>query len=174
MTDNLTFKGEALLLSWSDSTAGRKVTFLLPDDGTEHPFKGYKTGPKYGQPFALGCQAIDYDNPEQPAEPQPGDPVRSVKGYAKPPMTDSQVCGMMCADETFQAWLARTFPDEWKAVSGGQYGPDDAAAMVVRNLLKITSRRELDDKHKYITKQAWHEMLQAFRADAILDDRSPA
>lgn len=153
MTDNLTFKGEAMLLSWSDSAAGRKVTFLLPDDGTPHPFKDYKTGPKYGQGFALGCQAIDYDNPEGDAEPKPGDPVKSVKGYAKPPMTEAQRCGMLCADKAFQNWLR-------------QYAhADDEAdpADIMRALLGIDSRSQIDSNHA--TREAWRYIFERFEAD---------
>ena len=67
------YKGEAQLLSWSDTPAGRKITFLLPDEGEEHQFKGFKTGPKYGQCFAIITQPIDYDNPE------PEKPKRDMK-----------------------------------------------------------------------------------------------
>lgn len=162
MTDALTYKGEALLLSWSDSTAGRKVTFLLPDDGGQHPFRDYKTGPKYGQAFAIGCAPVDYDNPE-PAKP--GDPVKSVKGYAKPPMTESQRCALYCQQPDFQKWLAMHFADEWAHFNVGGNGPDDAAACVIRRVLKVTSRRELDDERKSVTRSAWEAMRTAFEAD---------
>jgi hypothetical protein len=165
MTDNLTYKGEALLYSWSDSAAGRKVTFLLPDEGKPHPFKDYKSGPKYGQAFALGCTPIDYDNPEGPPEPRPGDPVKSVAGYAKPPMTEAQRCGMLCADKTFQGWIAANFPKEWEFFHVGKNSPKDTVACVVRNWLRISSRSELDNDVRQKSREGWQTMLAQFEAD---------
>jgi hypothetical protein len=162
MTD-LTYKDEAMLVSWSDSAAGRKVTFLLPDNGEEHPFKGYKTGPTNGQAFVVACHPVDYDNPESPPEPRPGDPIKSVKGYAKPPMTESQRCGMLCGDTAFHGWLAKNFPKRWAFFFVGQNLPDDAAACVVRDLLKVPSRRDIDTNEIALT--SWRAMLAQFEHD---------
>lgn len=165
MTDNLTFKGEAMLLSWSDSAAGKKVTFLLPEDGNEHPFKGFKSGPKYGQAFALGCQAIDYDNPEPP---KAGDPVASVKGYAKPPMTESQRCGMLCADVRFQQWLFDKHREWWECtidIDDESQRPPDIAADVIRHVLGIKSRKELDADGPPHVIGYWKDIVAQFEAD---------
>ena len=72
---------EALLLRWGESPAGRTVTFLLPDDGTTHPFKGLKTGPSYGQRVALSVALIADDETQVPALP-------GVKGEAPGPDWD--------------------------------------------------------------------------------------
>ena len=40
VTDDAT---EVLLLRWGENQQGRTVTFLLPDDEGEHPFKGEMT-----------------------------------------------------------------------------------------------------------------------------------
>jgi hypothetical protein len=161
---NLTYKDEALLLSWSDSAAGRKVTFLLPDAGEEHPFKGFKTGPTNGQAFALACHPVDYDNPEQPEQPKPGDQVKSVAGYAKPPMTESQRCGMLCNDERFQIWLSTRFPLIWDEVEREQRRPfNDMAAEVVRRHCIMNTRRKLDENGP--SAEVWLNMLAQFESD---------
>jgi hypothetical protein len=167
MTDNLTYKGEALLYSWSDSAAGRKVTFLLPDEGTPHPFKDYKSGPKYGQAFALGCTPIDYDNPESPPEPKPGDPVKSVAGYAKPPMTEAQRCGMLCADKAFQKWCwNKAEYHYWASKQGDRLvgmADEEIAAEYVRAVCRVTSRRHIGINLDAL--ESWRSMLAQFEAD---------
>ena len=107
----------------------------------------------------------DDEVPIDREQPKSGDPVKSVKGYAKPPMTESQRCGMLCGDTAFQEWLAVNFPQQWNFFFVNKADPSEAAACVVRNLLKITSRRELDDNRKAVTLQAWQAMRSAFEED---------
>lgn len=160
MTVNLTYKGEALLYSWSDSAAGRKVTFLLPEDGAEHPFRGYKSGPKYGQAFAIGCQPIDYDNPDPP---KPGDPVKSVAGYAKPPMTESQRAGILCNTPEFQTWCSQGYPANWQAAIAEGASLPEAAACIVRYACQTSTRRALDQPGPIL--ERWRSVLAQFEAD---------
>ena len=61
---------EAMLLRWGDThSSGRTVTFQLPDDGGEHPFKGLKCGPANGQRLALSVALINDDESQSGAEP---------------------------------------------------------------------------------------------------------
>lgn len=55
------------LLRWSESSSGgRTVTFQLPDDGDEHPFKGLATGKRDGALVEIDVRAAD--DPEAPLE----------------------------------------------------------------------------------------------------------
>jgi hypothetical protein len=55
------------LLRWSESSSGgRTVTFQLPDDGDEHPFKGLATGKRDGALLEIEVRAAD--DPEAPLE----------------------------------------------------------------------------------------------------------
>lgn len=48
------------LVRWGDSSSsGRTVTFKLPDDGDEHPFKGLDVGAKNGQLLELEVAVYD-------------------------------------------------------------------------------------------------------------------
>ena len=50
------------LLRWSDSsTSGRTVTFQLPDDTEDHPFKGLETGKRAGQTMEMEVDLLDGD-----------------------------------------------------------------------------------------------------------------
>lgn len=50
------------LVRWGDSSSsGRTVTFKLPDDGDEHPFKGLDVGAKNGQMLEMEIAIYDGD-----------------------------------------------------------------------------------------------------------------
>lgn len=145
MTD-FTYKGEALLLSWSDSSAGRKVTFLLPDEGEEHPFKGFKCGPVHGQTFGVGCKEV---TPGE-SEPEPDKPKRDYK--------ESQICAMYCKNGQFQEWLAERFEDCWLQECHGSASPEVTAARVVKRHCGMESRRALDSDPEGEPLQRWLTM----------------
>ena len=65
--DKIAVNTEAMLLGWSDtSTRGKTVTFLLPEDGENHPFKDFaiKAKKSSGQRFQMFLVELDED--EQP------------------------------------------------------------------------------------------------------------
>jgi hypothetical protein len=41
--DVIAFKGEAMLLNWSESKHGRTVVFLLDEESDQHPMKKFTT-----------------------------------------------------------------------------------------------------------------------------------
>lgn len=155
MSDLLTYKGEALLLSWTDSSAGRKVTFLLPDNGQQHPFKDFKTGPVHGQPFAIGCQPVDYDNPE-PA-PEEKKPKRDRK--------ESETCAMLCDNPVFQEWLSAAFTLEWQTLSLGLTTADDVATRLVKQHCRMHSRKVLDSDPEGEPSKRWQRLRAQFESD---------
>lgn len=158
MTDHpINYQGEAQLYSWSDSSAGRKVTFLLPDEGNEHPFKPFKPGIKYGQCFAICTKPIDYDNPQ---EPKPGEEVKSVAGYAKAPPTESQICAMLCDDPVFQEWLVDQYPPNRLDIVGSAW-----AVSVVKHHCGMKSRRELDSDPEGEPSKRWQALRSQYETD---------
>ncbi len=88
------------LMRWSDSsTTGRTVTFKLPDDADEYPFKGLPVGAKNGQMLEIRFSLIDDDQspetvkrskrsaarpspPKPAATPTPGPTLGPTTGYA--------------------------------------------------------------------------------------------
>lgn len=115
------FATEAILLRWGENNAsGRTVTFVLPDDGTEHPFKGFKTGADHGQRMGLAFTLIADDETQHT------------------PHSFSRHCALACKDPAFWAFLNHTFPDLDLVKN-----PTDAAGLV-RRALGISSRSELD------------------------------
>lgn len=152
MVDQFTYSGEALLLSWTDSSAGRKVTFLLPDNGEQHPFKDFKTGPVHGQPFAIGCQPVDYDSPEpEPEEKKRKDP------------TESQRCAILCQDGEFQRWLRKAFPGTF--TSPMLADPADTAANIVKAHCRMNSRKVLDSDPEGEPSQRWQRLKAKYYSD---------
>ena len=152
------YKGEAQLLSWSTSPAGRKITLLLPEDTPDHPFKGFKTGPKYGQCFAIMTQPIDYDNPEGD-----GQAVKSVKGYTT---TESQRCAMLCHDERFREWIIENYTDHWRATYREVGESDgDLVAKIVRTLCGMASRSALDSDPEGEPSQRWQRLKAKYYSD---------
>jgi hypothetical protein len=84
------FAEETMLLAWAESnTRGRTVTFQLPEEGDEHPFRHFtvKTGKRAGQRFYMTLVQIDDD--ERPVERKP-----------------SQDAFLMCRDEQFWHYLS--------------------------------------------------------------------
>lgn len=67
------------LLRWSESSSGgRTVTFQLPDDGDEHPFKGMPTGKRDGAVFEIVVRsASDPDAPLETLASRVGKPEAS-------------------------------------------------------------------------------------------------
>jgi hypothetical protein len=120
------FKGEAMLLSWGDtSSRGKTVTFALHEDdcGESHPFRDLGTG-KHGQRFALVAVPITDDervspgaldqavpiaaSSDTPANPKSGGVPGETKGgwYALKP---SARAALLCKEVMFQHWAARTY-----------------------------------------------------------------
>lgn len=74
----------------------------------------------------------------------------------RPPATEAQraamhgLCGLAikwCEDSHFHEWLAFTYPEEWGSVpeyKSKEPTPSDCAAVVVKKLCKIETRKQLD------------------------------
>lgn len=137
------YKGEAMLLNWSDSASrGMTVTFALnpADEGTVHPFRHMGTG-KHGQRFAIVAVPItdderpakDVHTMDAPAEPKPK--VRTPFDQ----LPRSQQAAMLCQeDRAFWRYLGQRH-DGADTVSDS-YG----AAIIVRNLCEAQSRSLFD------------------------------
>lgn len=90
MSDNdikqvIAYQGEMFLLGWSEShNNGRKVTFQLPEDTDEHPFKRFtvKNGKRAGQRFAVVLVQIGDD--EEPVIQQPAPEAEKPAPVTKP------------------------------------------------------------------------------------------
>lgn len=122
MSDNdiqqiVAYQGELMLLGWSEShNGGRKVTFLVPDDCDEHPFKQFtvKNGKIAGQRFMAALVQVD-DN-EQPVEQRPtaeqktDEPTKPYGHYAQALYKGGfflapKVLQAIGSDEEFLSWL---------------------------------------------------------------------
>lgn len=143
------FKGEAMLLSWGDtSSRGKTVTFALhPNDcGEAHPFRDLGTG-KHGQRFGIVAIPLS-DDEEQPVSPgvvkdEPGmtsgdgvgsgDSPHPAPGAARKEYTLANRVGMTCNDPAFREWLYRTHG----------VGGDHGVAEFVRGACGVESRADI-------------------------------
>jgi hypothetical protein len=143
------YKGEAMLLRWSDnSTNGRTVTFTIedgPDATKEHPFKGLSTG-KGGQRFAI--VAVPLGEAEHPNFEQPK-AERAKQSWDS--MSRAQQAGILCNDDGFQSWLGVR----------PQAGADEIVADYVRARCGVDSRAKLNTDEKAAAK--WDALVSKYR-----------
>lgn len=129
MTDEIiAYQGELMLLGWKEShNGGRTVTFLLPEDDVEHPFKPFtvKSGKVAGQRFM--AVLVQIDDAEQPVQQRPKreqidtddprhplyKPEQDMKPYGKHAselykngfFLNPKVLEKIGSDEEFLAWV---------------------------------------------------------------------
>lgn len=120
---------EVMLLRWGDSsTAGRTVTFQLPDgDGSEHPFRHLKCGKNDGQRLALSVAVI--------ADDETVEPESDKRSWEELP--PAQQAGIRCNEPSFRKFLTE--------MQGRGDGPvsETEAAQVVRDVCCVRSRSEI-------------------------------
>jgi len=123
---------EAMLLSWSESPAGRKVTFLLPAEPDHHPFRGLKAGPAHGQRLALSVALIGDDETQEDVQKPAG------KSFA-------QRAGILCGKPAFYKFLTQM--NLMLAFEASGHGDPDAeaAAYAIRKICGVESRKDLID-----------------------------
>lgn len=140
---------EALLLRWNEGPNGRTVTFQLPDDTPQHPFRGLKAGPTHGQRLALSIALIADDETQSP----PADNQPKEKGKSR-----AQMAGILCADARFRRFLAEDIaPCEGVAVFDL-----DMAADAVRHFCEVSSRSELDTNDQ--AQWRWDTLVGHYKA----------
>jgi hypothetical protein len=130
---------EVMLLRWSDNQNGRTVTFLLPDDGGDHPFKGLKCGPSNGDRLAVSVARIADDETQHAvAQPSPSRDSNSTAAGAKQYSLPQRV-GMRCSDLRFRKFLVEQDNNEANYIA---YDTDRAADSV-RVHCGVKSRSEI-------------------------------
>ncbi len=121
----IAYRGELMLTGWSDtSTRGRTVTFLVPEDSPEHPFKSFqlRQGKRSGTRFMAVLVQIGDD--ELPVEQQ------------QQTHTLSQQAAILCKDPRFYHWCTEHSFDTVTNEDGARY--------FILSLCQIVSRSELD------------------------------
>ena len=173
MTIPFAYKGEAMLVRWSETPKGRTVTLLLdPLVGDQHPFKFLKCG-ENGQRMQIAAALIGDD--EKPAVPPTkrngpapstvelsrssqsefGPHADKAEGQDKPRtpfdnLPKSQQAGIKCGDDEFDAWLRRL---------DGDVASEDTTTLLYYHL-GITSRKDLDNDAA--AAERWDRMLTSF------------
>lgn len=134
MTVPTAYKDEFLLLRWSDNSRdGMTVTFQIPGEYAEHPFKSSPTGKKTGKRYAAVLVEI-------------GDDEKPVVQKGKPGPNCLKAIGL-CRNESFQRWIG--------------CGYEDDATDVMKNYLGVASRRELDTN--VVAAAKFDRMVEAFQ-----------
>lgn len=142
MTIPFAYKGEAMLVRWSETPKGRTVTLLLdPLVGDQHPFKFLKCG-ENGQRMQIAAALIGDD--EKPAVPPTRPKVAEKKTVEaevqkERTYTRSQRAAIMCQDREFSAWLRRLCE---RHRPGYSFDMDTDAVLKV--YLGVASKKELD------------------------------
>ena len=99
-----------MLLSWAESSrSGRSVTFRLPEDEPEHPFRQLQSaaGKQAGARFMAVLVAIDdQEEPDKRASQKPyGQNARQL--HAKGWFFDRRVITAIGSTEEFRAWASK-------------------------------------------------------------------
>ena len=169
-TEGTAYDGEVMLAGWADtSTQGYTVTFWLepPEEGT-HQLEGFERGVS-----SFMCALVELDDDDHPINQTKRDRIEEVSGITpeirgdtgrvaqqvehsvedggvagstpapatKAPRKLSQYAAMLCNNPDFWEWLtfAHVNPDSLPVTTA------DHAARVMRELLGIESRREVDE-----------------------------
>ena len=147
MTDE-TLVIEAMLLRWGENHAsGRTVTFQLPEETGDHPFKGQKCGPANGQRLALSIAFIDDDETETPVKPVAN---KSGRPVSKPLAREAALYGR---DPSFKLFLHH---------DGFDTQTDEYVAVAVREICGINSRSEIDGNPE--AKRKWIDLRGRYKA----------
>lgn len=158
------YKGEAVMMFWSDDPTGMTVKFLL-DDGPDgvtgrHPFDGIPYGSKEGEKLQGACWAVSDDEKIQ----HPKQIRRKTPFYALP---ETKQANILCRDPRFISFLkdneARLLDGEISDTDVFADGPGFAAD-VVRKHLGIESRSELGDGNMSAerARMKWARLLDAY------------
>lgn len=131
---------EVMLLRWGESPGGRTVTFLLPDDPGDHPFKGLKAGRTHGQRLALSVALIADDETQEKIK------ARRRDWNELPPATQA---ALRCDDPVFRKFL------EFKKLTG-------EPAELVRNICGVASRSQISTDKEAMKK--WLELDKDYQA----------
>lgn len=129
----------------------------VPQPGQEKPVAVARLEPEAGEDAqeAMGATPVQSGSRSPgPAEPdvdtngdrRPETGASEDAGRSRPSLgtARSQECGRFCNDAEFQAFLQDVHTEDIElALIGNAYGPVEAAS-VVRQILRIQSRRELD------------------------------
>lgn len=124
--ENVSFTGEVMLLSWSESNSrGRTIVLQLDEEGDEHPFKKFtvKRGNHAGTRFMAVLVEI-------------GDDEKPVKN-AKPMLQSAIRVGASPQFKHFLVSRLGSMPTDPKAA-------DDIAADYIRNFCGVESRGDID------------------------------
>lgn len=138
--ESIAFKGELQLLGWSESDkGGRVVKFQCGGDEADHPFKHFPSKARFM------CVLVQIGDDEKPVQ----QPERERLDLL------SNVCARLCKDGDFWTWIEGQ-------VWGVPVTSEGKAAAVVKELLGIESRSELDDDAA-LAQRFTDEMLTPYR-----------
>lgn len=143
----------AMLKGWTDSNTGHAVSFWLANvEGGDHPMASYKEG----DTFAIALVELsDEDAPiDQAKRERAESAAEQLERPKKHGQLVSQGCAMVCGNPDFWEFLTST----------GNFDPPVKSALeaatIVRELIGIVSRRELDENPKAAL--VWHGIRRKF------------
>lgn len=146
---------EVMLLRWGESPGGRTVTFLLPDDPGDHPFKGLKAGRAHGERLAISIARISDDETVQPEKER-------KSWHEMPPASQAAI---RCGEKAFWKFLesvsnkyCSNFPPEARVSISSQ----DGAAGCVRIICGVQSRSELSTNET--ARKKWEALDSEYQA----------
>ena len=130
MSDVRTINAELMFLNWSDTaTSGGKIVFAVgPDDLEQFKHLTRKEGKRPGQRFMAAFALVD-----EQEQPERIGPICTL-------------AVMWCREPAFHEFLGESFPDVCAFVkkTNSHATAEDAAAEVLRSVLGVSSRRDLD------------------------------
>lgn len=142
----------AMLKGWTDSNTGQTVSFWLANvEGVEHPLAGYREGD------AFVIALVELSDEDEPIDQDKRERAEQVQEKLDKPRRREQLVSQGCA-------LVCNNPDFWRYLEELVGGPPvtsaESAATIMRELLGIQSRRELDQSPELAAK--WDRVRHAF------------
>ena len=156
---------EAILLRWGEThSTGRTVTFLLPDEGGEHPFKSLKCGPDNGQRVALSVALIADDETQIDARKELHQALYETSKTAKPAhekkrwsdLALSAQAAIRCNEPGFQLFINARFELDNPAET------PERAAQFVREYCAVKSRKDINRENS--SGMIWAELDNEYQS----------
>ena len=144
----------AMLKGWTDSNTGQTVSFWLANvEGGDHPMASYKEG----EAFAIALVELSEDDTpiDQGKRERAESAAEQLERPKKKGQLVSQGCAMVCGNPKFWDFL-----NELGGFDPPMVKSTIDAASVVRDLVGVVSRRELDESEE--AAEAWHKIRRRF------------
>lgn len=166
------YSGELMLANWADGPKGATVKFWC-DEGGDHPFLvGYQRPAAKTSGTRFMAVLVEKQDDEEIVDQEKRERVEQAARTGRRPQKLSNAVAIITQSDRFHEWLTENFDNKF-----GPHWNKDTADKWLKDVLKITSKRELDDDSNQRAIVGWNKIRQKYVAwqeeMGYIDDRYP-